>query len=210
MSIYFFRHGESDQTILIRLLGHSYIPLNEYGRRLAQETGQALANVGFDAVFSSPLGRARETAEIIVGDRKCPFYTDSRLQEIGFGEYEGLCYGVEHFNIPDADFLSFFNAPERYATPPRGEGFQDIIARTGEFWAEITGNPAYADSRLLVSTHGCALKALLANIRRTPLKDFWSGGLHRNCAVTIVEVKDGRAEVTEEGKIFYEGKPERG
>lgn len=203
MIIYLIRHGETALNKQRRLQGQTDIPLNEYGRHLAEITGQALEEVRFDAVFSSPLNRAVETAKIIVGNRTCRFYTDSRIQEISFGEYEGLCFGTEGFNIPDQDFLHFFSAPELYTTPPKGESFRDIIARTGAFWRELTGNPEYEDKTILVSTHGCALKALLANICGTEIKDFWGTGVHRNCAVTIVKVQHGKAEVVEEGKIFY-------
>lgn len=203
MIVYLIRHGETDLNRQKRLQGQTDIPLNEYGRHLAEITGQALAEVRFDSVFSSPLNRAVETAKMIVGNRNCGFYTDSRIQEISFGEYEGLCYGAEGFNIPDPDFLHFFNAPEWYATPPKGENFKDIITRTGAFWRELTDSPEYEDKTILVSTHGCALKALLANICGTEIRDFWGTGVHRNCAVTIVKVMHGNAEVVEEGKVFY-------
>jgi len=55
----------------------------------------------------------------------------------------------------------------------------------------------------LVSTHGCALKGILANIRETELKDFWGDGVHKNCAVTLVEVSEEKTKVVYEGKIFY-------
>lgn len=203
MIIYMIRHGETNLNKQRRLQGQTDIPLNEYGRHLAEITGQALGKVCFDYVFSSPLNRAVETARIIVGDRACSFYTDSRIQEISFGEYEGLCFGGEAFNIPDENFLNFFRAPALYLTPPNGENFKDIIARTGEFWRELKDNPLYEDKTILISTHGCALKALLANIRQTSIEDFWGDGVHQNCAVTIVRTENGTAEVIEEGKIFY-------
>lgn len=203
MIVYLIRHGETDLNKEKRLQGQTDIPLNEYGRHLAEITGRALAEVCFDSVFSSPLNRAVETAEIIVGNRTCRFYMDSRIQEISFGEYEGLCYGAEGFNIPDPNFMHFFNAPELYTTPPKGENFKDIITRTGAFWRELAANPEYEDKTILVSTHGCALKALLANICGTEIKDFWGTGVHRNCAVTIVKVMHGSAGVVEEGKVFY-------
>lgn len=203
MRIYMIRHGETDLNKQKRLQGQTDIPLNEYGRHLAKITGQALTEVCFDYVFSSPLCRALETAQMIVGNSQCDFMIDKRIQEISFGEYEGLCYGAENFNIPDPDFLNFFRAPDLYVTPPKGENFKDVITRTGEFLRELTGNLVYEDKTILISTHGCALKALLANIRQTQIRDFWGAGVHQNCAVTIVEAANGVAKVLEEGKIFY-------
>ena len=65
------------------------------------------------------------------------------------------------------------------------------------------GRGEYADKTILISTHGCALKAILANINHTPVEQFWGEGVHRNCAVTILKVQDGKIEVEEEGKVFY-------
>lgn len=203
MIAYLIRHGETDLNKQKRLQGQSDIPLNEYGRHLAGITGQALYNVDFDCIFTSPLIRAVETARIIAGNRKCDVITDKRIQEISFGEYEGLCYGSQAYNIPDLSFNNFFDAPEMYITPPKGEGFEDVIARTGEFWRELITDPEYENKTVLISTHGCALKALLANIYQTEIKDFWGGGVHKNCAVTLVQAVSGEVKVIEEGRIFY-------
>lgn len=203
MLVYLIRHGETDQNRQRKLQGQSDCPLNEYGRELAEITGNALADVAFDCAFSSPLIRALETARIIIGNRKMPLIEDDRIQEISFGDYEGLCCGREGYNIPDKHFQYFFDAPDKYHVPPNGESFEEVIARTGNFWRELTGKPEYRDKTILIATHGCALKALLANIRQTEIKDFWGAGVHKNCAVTIVKVEDGKAEILEEGKIFY-------
>lgn len=203
MLVYLIRHGETDQNKQRKLQGQSNCELNEYGRKLAEITGEALKDVPFDYVFSSPLSRALETARIVTGSRQIPLIEDERIQEISFGEYEGLCCGREGYNIPDADFTCFFDAPDKYHVPPGGESFEEIIARTGDFWRELTENQEYRDKTILISTHGCALKALLANIRPASLKDFWGKGVHRNCAVTTVQVEDGKAVILEEGKIYY-------
>lgn len=56
---------------------------------------------------------------------------------------------------------------------------------------------------ILVSTHGAALRGLLSNLNHLEIQDFWRGGVHKNCAVTIVDVKAGKAFIVEEGKIYY-------
>ena len=89
-----------------------------------------------------------------------------------------------------------------YIAPPGGEKITDVINRTGEFWRELTENPKYSDSRILVSTHGCALKAMLANIRRLEIKEFWGEGVHKNCAVTIVNVSEGKQQFWSKEKYF--------
>lgn len=204
MDLYLIRHGETDYNKARRIQGHCDIELNEYGRELAKVTAAGLAEVPFDIVFTSPLVRASETAHIIAGEREIPIIEDIRIQEIGFGEYEGLCSGRQGYNIPDNKaFWNFFFDTENYQVPPGGESFEEVMQRTGEFFAEIVSDKAYQDKTILISTHGCALKAILANVNHTPIKDFWGEGVHKNCAVTHLTVKNGKIETVEEGKIYY-------
>ena len=203
MKIYLIRHGETDQNKCKCLQGRSDIELNEYGRELARKTAEGLKDIPFDIIFTSPLKRARETAEIIRGTREIPIVSEERIQEISFGEYEGLCYGKENYSIPDKDFMNFFNKPQDYKTPPGGESLEEVITRTGEFLQEILQKEAYRDKNILLSTHGCALKACLANVNGSLLADFWGEGVHKNCAVSLIEVKEGKVVVTEDGKLYY-------
>lgn len=203
MKIYLIRHGETDQNKCKCLQGRSDIELNEYGRELARKTAEGLKDIDFDVIFTSPLKRARETAEIIRGNRDVPIICEERIQEISFGEYEGLCYGRDGFNIPDKDFMKFFNNPQEYRTPPNGESFEEIIYRTGEFLQEILQKDELKEKNILLSTHGCALKAILANVYGGSLAEFWGAGVHKNCAVSLIELREGKPMVVEEGRVYY-------
>ena len=81
--------------------GAADIPLAEAGVRLAEATGKALKDVPFDICFTSPLKRARQTAELILGERKVPVIPDKRIQEIDFGVLEGT-----RFRDGDGKFIS--------------------------------------------------------------------------------------------------------
>ncbi len=205
LKVYLIRHGETDLNKKKVLQGRSDIELNQYGISLAEKTGEGLRDVKFDMVFTSPLKRAKKTAELVArtGETGVPVVEEPRIQEISFGVYEGLCYHKDNYNIPDRGFLHFFEAPEDYVAPAEGESFEEIIGRTGAFWNELVNSPQYADKTILLSTHGCALKAILANIMQTPIEKFWGVGVDKNCAVTIVEVTDDRVTVLEEGKVYY-------
>jgi probable phosphoglycerate mutase len=203
MILYLIRHGQTDQNKRRCLQGRSDIELNDYGRELAIKTAEGLEGVKFDMIFTSPLKRASETAEMIKRGKDIPFMEEEDLLEISFGAYEGLCFGKEGYNIPDPKFMNFFEKPEEYVTPPGGESFEEVIKRTGEFLERLRVTPKYQDKTILLSTHGCALKALLANITKVELKDFWGEGVHKNCAVSVVELKDGQYHLLEEGKVYY-------
>lgn len=203
MKLYIIRHGETDWNVKRRFQGHSDIPLNEEGRRLAYLTAEALKEVPFTRIYTSPLKRASETAAIIKGVRQIPIIEEPRIIEIGFGEYEGLCCEKEHYNIPDPDFMNFFDKPEEYHPPKGAESIETLRERTGDFLEELVHNKDMEDETILVSTHGAALRGILSHISHTKIADFWGGGVHKNCAVTIVEAKQGKVSILEEGKAFY-------
>jgi len=203
MRLYIIRHGETDWNVQRRFQGRSDIPLNEEGRRLARITSEALRDVPFARIYTSPLKRAYETAMLVKGDRDIPVMIEPRIIEIGFGEYEGLCCGKDNYNIPDPAFMNFFEKPEAYKPPRGAEGIDELRARTADFLQEIVHNKDMENDIILVSTHGAALRGLLSNINHIGIEEFWKGGVHKNCAVTIVDVKDGQMVIVEEGKTYY-------
>lgn len=203
MRLYFIRHGETDWNKIRRLQGKSDVRLNEFGIHLAKETAKGLKDVPFDIAYTSPLVRAKETAKLVLGDRQIPLVEDKRIEEMGFGIYEGMCSSEENMEIPDPKFLYFFTAPWKYHAPKGGETMEELLKRTGDFLEDLRKNPIHKKQTILVSTHGAALCALLAHIKGNDLKHFWGKGLHKNCAVTIVDCIDGDYKIIEEEILYY-------
>ncbi len=83
--LYIMRHGRTDWNVRHKLQGRTDIPLNDEGRMMAAEAGKQYSDIHFDICYSSPLERAKETAEIFLKGRSVPVYTDDRLVEMGFG-----------------------------------------------------------------------------------------------------------------------------
>lgn len=89
VNIYLIRHGETDWNKNGILMGQTDVPLNANGKKQAAEAANILSGVDFDICYTSPLSRARETAEIIcVG--KVKIIEDSLLMERNCGKYAGL------------------------------------------------------------------------------------------------------------------------
>ena len=137
MKLYIIRHGETAWNKELFLQGQTDIPLNENGRELAQVTARALQMVPFDLCITSPLLRAKETAQIILGNRTIPFLEDARIQEIGFGTYEGRRVRDESGALVDPIFQSFFSHPDQFIPPKDAESLPQLLARTAAFLDEL-------------------------------------------------------------------------
>lgn len=203
MKIYMIRHGETDWNTIKRLQGRSDIELNAQGRRLAEVTAEALKDVPFTRVYTSPLKRAKETAMILCRDRKIPIIEESRIVEMSFGIYEGLCSGKDNYTIPDPNFSFFFTKPDQYIPPEGAESIEALCERTTEFLNELVANPEMKEDTILISTHGAALMGVLSSVHQRGIAGFWGEGVHKNCAVTILEVDDNGISILEEGKVYY-------
>jgi probable phosphoglycerate mutase len=108
MLIYMIRHGQTDWNAEIRLQGQKDIPLNDTGRTQAAGNGVALARIlgakagTFDFV-TSPLGRTRETMEILraaMGLEPSGYRIDERLKEVSFGDWEGSTLEELEASVP--------------------------------------------------------------------------------------------------------------
>lgn len=203
MKIYIIRHGETDWNTIKRLQGRSDIELNAQGRRLAEITAEALRDVQFTRAYTSPLKRAKETATILCQGREIPVIEEPRIIEMSFGIYEGLCSGKDHYTIPDPNFSFFFTKPDQYIPPEGAESIEELCERTTEFLQELVECPDMKDETILISTHGAALMGLLSSVHKRGIAGFWGEGVHKNCAVTILEVDNHEISIVEEGKIYY-------
>ena len=137
--IYFVRHGQTEWNKLGKLQGHKDIELNDEGRMQAQIVKEKLSGVKFDKVFSSPLKRAKETAQIICNKEAV---VDNRLIERFNGELEGKMK-AEIKTFPD------FNDPNE--TRFGIETLNSFKNRINDFLDEITKN--YKNQNVLVVTH---------------------------------------------------------
>ncbi|RHO90752.1 histidine phosphatase family protein [Ruminococcus sp. AF41-9] len=201
MLLYVLRHGVTRWNKLKKVQGTMDIPLAPEGIELAEKTGKALRDVPFDICFTSPLTRARQTAQCVLGDREIPVIEDKRIQEIDFGVLEGTQFKDAQGKIVSREMEIFFEDPLNFKRPENGENISDILKRTREFWIEKTTDPALADKTVLVSSHGCAVRALLQNIYQDPAH-FWHGCVPPNCSINLVEVKDGKIRLLEEDKVY--------
>jgi broad specificity phosphatase PhoE len=182
------RHGETDWNRSGQIMGEKPVPLNRTGEAQARHLATLLEGRTIGALYSSPVARARQTAEILAATLKVPVTTDRGLTEIGVGEWEGR-YWQELAD--DLVRLNFY-AHSLDARPPGGETLREVQERavaTVERACTQTGS----DPLLLVS-HADVLRTILAHYLRLDLQRIRQIRV-AHAALTALEVRDGTAEL---------------
>lgn len=203
MEIYIVRHGETLWNRDKRLQGSTDIELSDYGRELAVKTGEALMDTKIDRIYSSPLKRAYETADLIRNGRDIDIVTDNRIQELNFGSFEGqnMTKLIADDNLA---FKYFFKQPHLYKPADNGETLEHLVERAGSFMQDVIEPLADSCERVMIVAHGALNKAIMTYIKKHSLEHFWSGGLQQNCNVMIVDYTDGKYNIIDETRLFYE------
>jgi broad specificity phosphatase PhoE len=135
------RHGSTHWTVPpSRYQGRTDLPLTTRGRLEAGRLADRLRAVKLDAIYCSPLLRARETAGLLAQDRRMSFETDKRIIELSYGEWEGK----RHVDVEkdDAEALTAWAAG--VAAPPGGESRTSLIWRVGGFLDDVVGQGTVA------------------------------------------------------------------
>lgn len=181
------RHGESEWNRIGRYQGQEDAPLSELGLRQAEALANRLASEKLDAIYSSPLQRARRTADAI--GRFHPdleIQDDAALMEIHHGDWQGL-YAAdvrERYREGLEEWRSF---PTR-AQMPNGESFSNILKRTLNFRERLC-REHHADASVVLSTHDVVVKILIAEalgMHMDRINRLWI----TNASISVVEYTD--------------------
>lgn len=204
MKLYLFRHGETDWNTERRIQGQTDIPLNREGRELAVRVSEVLRAEGivFDRAFCSPLGRAKETAEILLGGLEVPLTIDPQLKEMFFGEQEGCFFDEAKQENSLHPLHNFFCRPECYVPQAGAESFQEAAARGKAFLQQQIIPLEGKCENVLAVAHGAFNRGILNAVMGIPVESFWKIQLP-NCAASIFSLENGCFQVLESSKIYY-------
>lgn len=153
------RHGETDYNRERRLQGMMGVPLNDTGREQARALAAHLRELSLEAVYTSPVSRASETAAIVASALDLPLHEDDRLREIAFGAFEGMTFAEVQRSYPEAarhwesGYLSY--------RAPGGESREDVSRRMRGAWDEIISG---GGKRVAVVSHGSAIMMFLGSL----------------------------------------------
>ncbi|WP_156289900.1 histidine phosphatase family protein [Oceanobacillus salinisoli] len=160
-SICFIRHGETDWNAVGRLQGRTDIPLNNKGRKQAKQCGAYLHKQKFDVVITSPLKRAKETAEIINDYLQLPLIEMNEFIERSFGDAEGMTYEERLEKYQDE------NLPNQEEQAVLHHRILTALEKVKQL---------YPEKRIILVSHGAVINAMLSILsngeiggRKTPL-----------------------------------------
>jgi broad specificity phosphatase PhoE len=170
--LWLVRHGETDWNVEGRWQGQAAFapPLNAVGRAQTHALAAQLDGQSFEALYSSDLLRARETADIIAARLRLPVRLEPRLREVNLGRWEGML-GEDIARQYPAELLRREHDP-LHARPPGGESVTQVAARVGAAVDDMAR--AHPAGLIVVVSHGLSLATLVCRARGLPLEQAYS------------------------------------
>ena len=187
MEIWLVRHGESTWNSARRFQGGLDAPLSTRGHGQARALASALASTPFDAVYTSPLRRARDTAAACGAALGLEPVAIEDLREVGLGDWEGLTLETVKAQAGDR-YERWLGAPVDHP-PPGGEPMTALAARMRSALDRLA--VSHPSGRVLVVSHGGAIGSALCGWLGRPLNAIWTL-TPDNASITRVALPEGR------------------
>ena len=189
--LYFIRHGETDANIGRRFQGHLDVSLNENGRRQARLLSTALSGFAFEAIYTSDLSRAAETAAVLAHSHGLAPIPEPRLREIFVGDWQGLRHDEVAVRWP-AEYPSYSREGWLHCPAPAGETLSELSARANAAVAEILD--LHPNGEVAVVTHGVTLNSIILHMLGAGLESIGRIAME-NTSITTVTAHDQRFRI---------------
>ena len=180
LKLYIVRHGQTEWNVLEKFQGQLNSPLTTEGIKKIEKTASELKNIKFEAVYTSELGRTISTAEIILQNNnfekiknkneKLTLYKLSELNEINFGEWQGMNFKEIFIKYPEEAHNYFYDVKNYTAKNIKGEELKDGLERFLKGLKKIRSNHEYGN--ILIVTHGTVLELFFNYIQNKKAHDL--------------------------------------
>ena len=187
-TILLVRHGETDWNRSGQIMGEQPVPLNQNGEAQVKRLASFLMSRSIRALYSSPVARAIQTAEILASLLQVPLTADRGLTEIKVGEWEGRYWK----DLTDEFARQQFYASPEEARPPGGETLSEVQIRAV---AAVERARARAEAdRLLFVSHADVVRAILAHYLTFDLKTVRQMRIDHG-SLTAIELNGTQADL---------------
>ncbi len=196
--LYITRHGETEWNLNNKMQGWKESKLTAKGKKQAEWLGDRLEDIDFEAIYSSPLGRALNTAEIIADNRETEIIINKNLKEMNFGDWEGKT--SSEIKSQDFDqYRNFWEKPHLF-DGETGETFNDVRNRVIPVIDEIISNH---NNNILIVTHTVIIKTIMAYFEQRAPSELWDPPfIHQTC-LNVIEVTDDQIDIILQGDTSH-------
>ena len=180
LKLYIVRHGQTEWNVLEKFQGQLNSPLTPEGIEKVKETAKELKNVNFEAGYTSQMGRTIATAEIILennkyeqekaSDQKLKLQKLPELNEIHFGEWQGLTFKETFVKYPKEAHNYFYDVKNYNAKNIKGEELKDGLERFLKGLEKI--REEQKSGNILIVTHGTVLELFFNYIQNREADDL--------------------------------------
>jgi probable phosphoglycerate mutase len=184
--LYLIRHGSTAWNRDGRMQGWADPGLDAQGRQQVQALARRLYSESFEAFYSSPQARARETAEAVAAGHNMQVVYDDRLRERNLGEWTGLTFEEARVRNPEQAVDDW-----RIPGPPGGESQAQLMARVSAVLDEVAAR--HPEGTVGVFSHGGALSAYLEHLLGIPAGRAVSFSFH-NTAIARISLRLGHGQ----------------
>lgn len=204
VKLFAVRHGDTDSARERRFTGGRDVPLSPHGRRQSEAVARALAGVFVDAVYASPLARARASAEAIAAPHKVAVRVAPPFREMSFGQWEGLTRAEVAVRYPEA-FETWRTRPDR-VVPPGGEALEAVAARVQSALTALLQE--HAGQTVVLVAHAVVLRLIVLAALGLGPDRLWSVDASP-AGITEIEYQDGWVTVHRMNTLahLFEGEP---
>ena len=184
-TFYIVRHGQTNWNILGKTQGHGNSDLTAKGIEQATELAESIVNYPIDYIYSSDLGRAVQTAQILGDKLNIKVKETEALREMGFGEWEGLL--IDEIKANYANVYATWRNEPHLAQIPGGETLHLIKDRVDSFIQSL--NEKYDNKHILLVTHSITVRVMLLAFLNSGMENIYRIK-QDNTALNIVEYRD--------------------
>lgn len=185
--VYIVRHGETEWNVAGKMQGCKDSNLTPLGVEQAKWLGERLRDKHIDRIYSSPLYRARHTAELIKGERDIEILDEHDLRELELGEWEGLrkC-DVE--KMDKHNMLNFWENTEDFNPPNGAESFYELVDRAYNVIMKLVRENK--DKTILIVSHTITIKSFMAELQGHGVKGVWNPPFLKQTSLTEIDFND--------------------